>query len=313
MMSKGSFFFALLAGSVAATLAGREPVAETTIYHGDGTTTVVRGTPRPGTVVYEEGLPQVIDMPPSPRRGAAERARLARVVALTADRKYFVATNPPALTETDRRSARKSMESLLRDVRELLAHKTKPVVSSLYPAWGEIVAASADPASLGADRQSAVYMLSLMFAERFDEAEKLGRDILAAHPDDYGATVLLGFLAIRDQRNFPYLEKAFAAAPDFTPHLFEWQLLQLKIAPRGEWDFADAFYRMLGRHPEIDFSDDIRLQMRLKRGFFDKYGDYNDPAVCDALPEELQKAAAKLRQVRVIRFQRPNTMEGARP
>ena len=311
-MSKGSFFFALLAGSVAATLAGREPVAETTIYHGDGTTTVVRGTPRPGTVVYEEGLPQVIDMPPSPRRGAAERARLARVVALTADRKYF-ASNPPALTETDRRSARKSMDSLLRDVRELLAHKTKPVVSSLYPAWGEIVVASADPASLGADRQSAVYMLALMFAERFDEAEKLGCDILSAHPDDYGATVLLGFLAIRDQRNFPYLEKAFAAAPDFTPHLFEWQLKQLKIAPRGEWDFADAFYRMLGRHPEIDFSDDIRLQMRLKRGFFDKYGDYNDPAVCDALPEELQKAAAKLRQVRVIRFQRPNTMEGARP
>lgn len=92
-------------------------------------------------------------------------------------------------------------------------------------------------------------------------------------------------------------------APDFTPHLFEWQLLQLKIAPRGEWDFADAFYRMLGRHPEIDFSDGIRLQMRLKRGFFDKYDDYNDPAVCDALPEELQKAAAKLRQVRVMRFQ----------
>ena len=69
---------------------------------------------------------------------------------------------------------------------------------------------------------------------------------------------------------------------------------------------------------EYDTDDKMRglngiPRSQIRKYNFDKYGDYNEPAVCDALPEELQKAAAKLRQVRVMRFQRPNTMEGARP
>ena len=100
------------------------------------------------------------------------------------------------------------------------------------------------------DTNTVKYAFSLLCARRYEQAERILLPLVEKTPDDYGATILLGWLSIRNEKYFPYLEKAFAVNPTKTLNMVEWQSQNLDMLYRmpQEWDFIGAYLPLVLRY-----------------------------------------------------------------
>lgn len=144
------------------------------------------------------------------------------------------------------------MPMLEKNAAELLSEDGKVSNVLNLPAWGAVYAnlprLSGRPDIV--DRNTPVYALALLFVQRYDEAAESARKGLELKPDDYGATILLGLLSTRKKEYFPYLEKAFAVNPVKSIRLVDWHCDNLDLLAKlpEEWDFIDAYIRLLTRY-----------------------------------------------------------------
>ncbi len=142
------------------------------------------------------------------------------------------------------------------------------------------------------DKNSATYMLSLLYTRRYEQAQKIGIEILKDNPNQYDVMVLLGLLSIRNKDNFKYFENAFVINPSKTLSLFSFHLNQFAISPKkGEeqWDFVEAFFQMLIKHEKLWMERDVQYTVTktVQDIFIAKYGNYLDK-------EERKKIKPKL-------------------
>ena len=129
------------------------------------------------------------------------------------------------------------------------------------------------------DLSAAAYSLALTADRNYEKAEKVARTVLARNPGHYGASLVLGLLSIRNEENFPYLERAFVMNPRKTLCFFDWHLGQFAIIPPKDWDFVHAYFRMLARHPELirDLKLPAAVAEHLSEAFRSRYEDPEKP------------------------------------
>ena len=123
------------------------------------------------------------------------------------------------------------------------------------------------------DEYSTPYILSLLFREKYKQAQTNALVLLEKTPDHYGVLLLLGLLSMYDRENFPYLERAFVMNPLKTLYFFDWHFNYITFSPQQDWDFVDAFFQMLTAHRTLLVNLKIppNLTPRLSRAFFLKY------------------------------------------
>lgn len=250
-----------------------------------------------------------------PTKKPGERSTVTLVTddsfPLTTGKDFFVYENGYIDLSAQRiEVAIRSFDYTTRTVEKLLSNDSdEPMALNHLPAWGGLY--SNMPLLTG--RKDAVnpiappYMLSLMYRSKFKEAERVGQKILEKDPDNYGALVLLGLLSIYNEKNFPYLERAFIMNPYRTIWIFDWHCREFRITSPKQWDFADAFFRMLSRHNDqlrhIELS--FVCTNRLYKGFSQKYGDPYEKSTKTAVGPDM------IRMIHIIRgnFERPQKKE----
>ena len=123
------------------------------------------------------------------------------------------------------------------------------------------------------DEYSTPYILSLLFREKYKQAQTNALVLLEKTPDHYGALLLLGLLSMYDRKNFPYLERAFVMNPLKTLYFFDWHFNYITFSPQQDWDFVDAFFQMLTAHRTllVNLKMPPNLFPRLSGAFFLKY------------------------------------------
>ena len=123
------------------------------------------------------------------------------------------------------------------------------------------------------DTSAPPYVLSLMFRGKLDEAATIARAILEKEPNNYAALLLLGIMSVRNEEDFPYLERAFIMNPYKTVWIFNWHLSHFIVELNPEWDFIHAYFSMLTEHRALlrglQFYEP--LEVRMSGAFHEKY------------------------------------------
>ncbi len=142
-------------------------------------------------------------------------------------------------------------------------------------AWGGLYSLRPELAEnkITVDEYSTPYILSLIFLGKYEQAQTNALVLLKKTPDHYGALLLLGMLSMYNRENFPYLERAFVMNPFKTLYFFDWHFSYIMFYPQDDWDFVDAFFKMLTKHRSllVDLKIPPNLVSRLSKAFILKY------------------------------------------
>lgn len=203
--------------------------------------------------------------------------------------KYFFSYGKVSDSAQQVSAAIKSFRYTTEVVEQMLYHKRDPENIHHLPAWAGLYANHhLLRKECVIDKNSPVYMLSLMYLSQFPLAEKVGLAIISKEPDNYAAILLLGMLSIYKKEYFVYFEKAFLIAPEHTLKFFDWHFNQFRIYSSQSWDFVDAFFHMLARHIKLWSANKLsgRIIYRMQNAFISKYGDYKKADEKDKISNE---------------------------
>ncbi|MBS1369640.1 MAG: hypothetical protein HPZ91_06745 [Lentisphaeria bacterium] len=90
--------------------------------------------------------------------------------------------------------------------------------------------------------------MALAFVGKWKEAAGVAQRLPADSPDDFGLNLFLGLLSPHDEKLFWHLERAAEINPTKTVMSFDWCLAGWPMTVRQEWDFVDAYLRLLVKH-----------------------------------------------------------------